>query len=108
MTGEMIVRRGPVTRISRHATARAEDPGLEMKRRDITRNQAPVNRTNAANSIQQLGVEAQIPEGKDNACALWKIWVSTRASIEANLELLVEQAMERQLEEERLPVGWGV
>jgi integrase/recombinase XerD len=37
---------------------------------------------------------------------LRRLYFSTRAGIESNIALLVEQAMERQLEQEQLAVGW--
>ena len=37
---------------------------------------------------------------------LRKLYLSTRAGIESNITLLVEQALERQLEKEQFSVGW--
>lgn len=86
--------------------AYAERQGIGSGPIFISRNETPMLRTRVAAMIKQLGVEAQISEGKANARALRRLWMSTRANIESNLELLVEQAMERQLEQEQLTVGW--
>ena len=86
--------------------AYAERQGIEFGPIFISRNETPMLRNSVAAVIKQLGVEAQIPEGKANARALRRLWMSTRANIESNMELLVEQAMERQLEREQLTVGW--
>lgn len=84
----------------------AKRQGIQSGPVFISRNKTPLFRNRIAAMIKQLGVEAQIPEGKANARALRRLWMTTRAGIEANLGLLVEQAMERQLEQEQLTVGW--
>ena len=73
----------------------------------ITRNGTPMNRTAVSTCILQLSEAAQIPKGKGNPRCLRKLYLTTRASIEDNISLLVEQAMNRQLEQEQLTVGWG-
>ena len=57
-------------------------------------------------SILERFYQAQIQEGKTNAWALRRLWISTNACIESNMELLVNLAMERQQEQEQLTVGW--
>lgn len=86
--------------------AYAERQGIRSGPVFISRNGTPMLRTNVAFMIKQLGVKAQVPEKKANARALRRLWMSTRASIESNLELLVEQAMERMMEQEQLSIGW--
>ena len=86
--------------------AYAEGQGIRSGPVFISRNDTPMRRTNVAAMIKQLGAEARIPERKATARALRRLWVSTRANIESNLELLVEQVSERQLEQEQLAVGW--
>ena len=56
--------------------------------------------------IQKLAQEAKIPAGKGNIRALRQLYKTTIAGIEANFDLLVRQAYERQLETEQLSVGW--
>lgn len=86
--------------------AYAERQGIGSGPIFLSRNETPMLRNRVAAMIKQLGDEAQIPEGKANARALRRLWMSTKAGIESNMELLVEQAMERQLEQEQLTVGW--
>ncbi len=74
----------------------------------VQRNGQPANRSEVAVSLRKLGEAAHIPEGKVTARALRKLCRQTRANIEANMDLLVEQALERQLEQEELTVGWDV
>ena len=86
--------------------AYAQRQGIQSGPIFISRNGTPMFRTNVAIMIKQLGGKAQIPEEKANARALRRLWMSTRANIESNLEPLVEQAMERMMEQEQLSVGW--
>ena len=46
------------------------------------------------------------PEEKGNPRCLKKLYQTTRVGIEANFDLLVEQAMERQIDAEQEDVGW--
>ena len=43
---------------------------------------------------------------KGNPKSLRKLYLSTRSGIESNIALLVEQAMERMIEQEQFSVGW--
>ena len=72
----------------------------------VTRKGTPIMRTNITTSILQLSEFTQVPREKINPRCLRKLYQSTKAGIEANIALLVEQAMDRQLEEEQLSVGW--
>ena len=72
----------------------------------ITREGTPMSRSNVTTSIRQLCVAAQVPEEKGSPRCLKKLYQTTLAVIEANISLLVEQAMDRQLENEQLTVGW--
>ncbi len=74
----------------------------------VGRNGQPSNRSEIAVNLRKLGESAQIPAGKVTARTLRKLCGQTRANIEANMDLLVEQALERQLEQEELTVGWDV
>lgn len=65
-----------------------------------------MSRNGVARDLQLLGEEARLPEGKANGRALRRLWQQARAGVEANMELLIEQAMDRQLEQEELTVGW--
>ncbi len=72
----------------------------------INRNGTPMNRSAIAVEIQRLGEEAHIPAGKANAKALHRLWQDVRSGIASNMELLIDQAMNRKLEQEELAVGW--
>ena len=74
----------------------------------ITKNGLPLDRTAIAREIQQLSAEAGLPEGKATGRALRNLWRKSRADIRANIEALVEQAMDHQLELEQFSVGWCV
>ena len=49
---------------------------------------------------------AQLMDGRANPKGLRKLYLSNRAVIGSNIALLVEQALERQLEQEQFSVGW--
>ena len=71
-----------------------------------TRDGRPMHRTYVSAVIRNLCEEAKVPGEKGNPKALRKLYLTTRAGIENNIALLVEQAMERMLEQEQLSVGW--
>ena len=57
-------------------------------------------------AIRDLYEETKIPSGKENPKSLRKLYLSTGIGIESNISLLVEQAMERMMEQEQFSVGW--
>lgn len=63
-------------------------------------------RTQVGVYIQKLGQDARIPTEKTNVRALRQLHKAAVAAIEANFDLLVQQAYERQLEREDAAVGW--
>lgn len=71
-----------------------------------TRDGRPMNRTYVSAVIRNLCEEAKIPSEKGNPKSLRKLYLSTKAGIESNISLLVEQAMERMMEQEQFSVGW--
>lgn len=72
----------------------------------LARDGTPMSRTNISTGIRQLCAAAQVPEEKGNPRCLKRLYQSTRADIESNIALLVEQTLERKMEEEQLLVGW--
>lgn len=72
----------------------------------LARDGMPMSRSNVTTGIHQLCAEAGVPEEKGNPRCLKKLYQTTRAGIEANFDLLVEQAMERQMEAEQEDAGW--
>lgn len=71
-----------------------------------TRDGRPMHRTYVSAAIRNLCEEAGIPGEKGNPKCLRKLYLSTKAGMESNISLLVEQAMDRMLEQEQLSVGW--
>ncbi len=65
-----------------------------------------LHRSRVAVLISQLCKAARVPEEKGNPRCLQKLYRNTRAVVEANVALLIEQAMDRQLEQEQLTAGW--
>ncbi len=73
----------------------------------LTKDRAPMDRTYVTSSIRDLCVLAKVPVEKGNPRCLRRLYLARRKAIEDNVALLVEQALERQLDEEQLSVGWG-
>jgi len=71
-----------------------------------TRDGRPMHRTYVTAAIRNLCEEAKISGEKGNPKCLRKLYLSTRSGIENNIALLVEQAMERMMEQEQFSVGW--
>lgn len=71
-----------------------------------TRNGTPVNRTYVSTAIRSLCADASVPDEKGNPQCLKRLYHATRGVIESNVALLVEQAMDRLLEQEQRDVGW--
>lgn len=72
----------------------------------VTKEGKPLNRTYVCTIIRQLCPAAQVSEEKGNPRCLKRLYQNTLATIESNVALLVEQALERQLETEQMTVGW--
>ena len=72
----------------------------------LSRGGKAMSRMNITQKIHRLCTVSGVPEEKGNPRCLKKLYQTTRAAIEANFNLLVEQAMERQLEVEQATVGW--
>lgn len=71
-----------------------------------TRGGKPLHRSQPVMLINHLAKEAQVPEERANPSSLQKMFLSTKADIMSDLELMAEQAMDRKLEQEQLTVGW--
>ena len=70
------------------------------------KNGSPLARTQVSLFIQKLAQDARVPTEKGNIRCLRQLYRDTISSIEANFDLLVQQAYARQLEMEQLSVGW--
>ncbi len=72
----------------------------------LTRDRAPMDRTSVTSSIRELCAVAKVPVEKGSPRCLRKLYLAGRKAIEDNIAMLVEQALERQTEEEQLSVAW--
>lgn len=72
----------------------------------LSRDGKTMGRSNITQRIHRICAASGVPEEKGNPRCLKKLYQTTRAGIEANFDLLVEQAMERQMEAEQEDVGW--
>jgi len=72
----------------------------------LARSGNPAHRTSIATAIRGLCKQAKIPAEKGNPRCLRKLYLSTRAGIESNVFILVEQAMEQMVEREQFSIGW--
>ena len=84
----------------------AERNGIRSGPVFLTRDGRPMHRTYISGVMKPVCEAAQLTDGRANPKGLRKLYLSTRAVIENNVALLVEQAMERQLEQEQLSIGW--
>lgn len=71
-----------------------------------TRDGRPMHRSYVTVIIRNVCEKARIPVGRASPQALRRLYLSTRSGIENNVALLVEQAMERMMEQEQLSIGW--
>lgn len=69
------------------------------------KNGSPLARTQVSLYIQKLAQDARVPAEKGNVRCLRQLYRDTISGIEANFDLLVQQAYARQLEMEQLSVG---
>ena len=67
-----------------------------------------MDRTYVTSSIRDLCAVAKVPVEKGSPRCLRRLYLAGRKAVEDNVALLVEQALERQLEEEQLSLGWDV
>ena len=72
-----------------------------------TRSGQSIKRTYIPILMKPVCEAARIDDSRATPQSLRRLYFSTRAGIESNIALLVEQAMERQLEQEQLSVGWN-
>ena len=71
-----------------------------------TRTGRPLGRTNVSDAIRALCRDANIAPEKGNPRCLRKLYLETRESIQAGLQLLAEQTYDSLFEREQLSVGW--
>jgi len=92
--------------ICRELLAYAERRGICSGPIFLTREGAPMSRTNVTTGIRQLCAAAGVPEEKGSPRCLRKLHQATREGIERSIALLMDQAQDRLLEEEQFTLGW--
>ena len=112
-SGQLLIKSGKKTEIIRFPASLQEDllryaadNGRTTGMIFTKKNGTPIERTQVSLYIQKLAQAAQVPAEKGNIRALRQLYKTTISGIEANFDLLVRQAYERQLEAEQLSVGW--
>lgn len=111
--GSLVVTRGGERRgvpipacLRRELLDYARDAGRRSGAIFVTGSGKPLGRTNVSSGIRKLCADAQVPEEKGNPRCLRALYQATRAGIEANISLLVEQTQERLMESEQPSIGW--
>ena len=112
-SGQLLIKSGKKTEIIRFPASLQEDllryaadNGRTTGMIFTKKNGTPIERTQVSLYIQKLAQAAQVPAEKGNIRALRQLYKTTISGIEANFDLLVRQAYERQLEAEQLSMGW--
>ena len=94
--------------LCRELLAYAERQGIGVGPIFVSNRGRTMCRASIVQSITKLSEEAGVPEGKGNPACLRRLYRSTRAAVEASFAVLMEQAMDRQAEQEQLIAGWEV
>ena len=112
-TGQAVIGEGKGKRLIRlprclcqELLAYAERNGIKEGPLFLTKDRTPMDRTSVTSSIRELCAVAKIPPEKGNPRCLRRLYLTGRKAIEDNVAMLVEQALDRQMEEEQLAVGW--
>ncbi len=92
--------------LQKELLAFAERKGLESGPIFLTRDGRAMNRAYVTRMIRAICPAANVAENKGSTRCLQRLYQSTRASLESNISLLVDQAHERLLEQEQLEIGW--
>lgn len=72
----------------------------------VTRNDAPLDRSNVTRAIAQLCREAGVPERKGSPRCLRRLCRSTQDDIRAQMDRLARQTYDHLLETEQITAGW--
>lgn len=86
--------------------AYAEETGRTRSALFVKRDGEPLARTQVSMYIRCLAIDAGVAAEKGNVTSLRQLYRSTISGIEANFDLLVRQAYDRQLEMEQMTAGW--
>lgn len=72
----------------------------------VTRSGGPIDRSNLHRELRQLCIEARVSPEKGTPRYMKKLYQTTRTGVENSASLLIEQAMDRIVEQEQLTIGW--
>ena len=72
----------------------------------ITRNGTLLRRSAVTAAVQGLAHDARVESAKCNPRCLRKLYQSTKAGIQQNISVLIDQAYDRLLENEQQTIGW--
>ena len=94
--------------LCRELLAYAERQGIGVGPIFVSNRDKAMCRTGIVKSITRLSDEAGVASEKCNPQCLRRLYKTTKAAVEANYAVLVEQAMDRQVEQENIIAGWEV
>lgn len=72
----------------------------------LSRDGKPLARTTVHHYVNSISQEARVDPEKANPRCLWKMYQSTRDGIQANINVLIQQAYENMMDQEQLTIGW--
>ena len=84
----------------------AQRAGIRSGQIFLARNGKPLHRSVATNAITNLCEAARVPRQKGNPRCLRRLYLATLASVEMSFQPLIEQAVDRQLDQEQVTLGW--
>ena len=73
----------------------------------VTRNGTLLRRSAVTAAVQELAQDARVEPAKCNPRCLRKLYQSTKAGIQQNISVLIDQAYDRLLENEQQTIGWA-
>lgn len=74
----------------------------------VTSEGKPLSRSEIHRIVSSVSSTARVSKEKANPRCLWKMYQSTHESIQSGINLLIDQAYARMLDEEQLTVGWNI
>ena len=72
----------------------------------LSRDGKPLSRTTVHHYVNAVSREARVDPEKANPRCLWKMYQSTQDGIQANINVLIQQAYENMMDQEQLTIGW--
>lgn len=72
----------------------------------LSRDGRPLSRTTVHHYVNAVSQEARVDPEKANPRCLWKMYQSIQDGIQANINVLIQQAYENMMDQEQLTIGW--